>query len=277
MSDAIDPRAALRAHLQFYAELGIAGFSRDETWRSNAERRTHRAAEPPVGGSATPYADASLGQTPLVGTPLRGVHVHGGGEAGGPLAERSLSDSLDALRAHIGPQCTRCKLCTLGRRQVVFGVGNPQADLMFVGEAPGSDEEEQVVPFVGRAGQLLTRIIEAIELRRDDVYIANVIKCRPPGNRNPEPDEVATCEPFLFHQIDLVQPKVIVALGKFAAQSLLRTDMPITRLRGQVHAFRGAQLVPTFHPAYLLRSPDKKRDTWEDMKLVRSLLRGEAR
>jgi uracil-DNA glycosylase len=155
----------------------------------------------------------------------------------------------------------------------VFGVGNPSAELMFVGEAPGSDEDVQGVPFVGRAGQLLTKIIEAIEMRRDDVYIANVIKCRPPGNRNPEPDEVLVCEPFLFQQIDLVKPKVIVALGKFAAQSLLRTDMPITKLRGQVHAFRGAQLVPTFHPAYLLRSPDKKRETWEDMKLVRSLLR----
>ncbi len=155
----------------------------------------------------------------------------------------------------------------------MFGVGNPSAELMFVGEAPGSDEDVQGVPFVGRAGQLLTKIIEAIEMRRDDVYIANVIKCRPPGNRNPEPDEVLVCEPFLFQQIDLVKPKVIVALGKFAAQSLLRTDTPITKLRGQVHAFRGAQLVPTFHPAYLLRSPDKKRETWEDMKLVRTLLR----
>lgn len=181
-------------------------------------------------------------------------------------------DSLEALQAHIGPQCTRCKLCTLGRKQVVFGVGNPSADLMFVGEAPGSDEDEQGIPFVGRAGQLLTKIIEAIEMRREDVYIANVIKCRPPGNRNPEPDEVLVCEPFLFQQIDLIKPKVIVALGKFAAQSLLRTDTPITRLRGRIHAFRGAQLVPTFHPAYLLRSPDKKRETWEDMKLVRSLL-----
>jgi DNA polymerase len=181
--------------------------------------------------------------------------------------------SLDDLRAHVGPLCTRCKLCRLGRKQVVFGVGNPTADLMFVGEAPGADEDDQGIPFVGRAGQLLTKIIEAIELRRDDVYIANVIKCRPPGNRNPEPDEVLVCEPFLFRQIDIVQPKVIVALGKFAAQSLLRTDTPITKLRGRVHAFRGAQLVPTFHPAYLLRSPDKKRETWEDMKLVRSLLR----
>jgi DNA polymerase len=181
--------------------------------------------------------------------------------------------ALEALRTEIGPLCDRCKLCSLGRRQVVFGVGNPQAALMFVGEAPGADEDIQGEPFVGRAGQLLTKIIEAIELRREDVYIANVIKCRPPGNRNPEPDEVIACQPFLFRQIDVVQPKVIVALGKFAAQTLLSTDTPITRLRGRVHPFRNALLVPTFHPAYLLRSPDKKRETWEDMKLVRSLLR----
>jgi DNA polymerase len=143
---------------------------------------------------------------------------------------------------------------------------------MFVGEAPGADEDVQGVPFVGRAGQLLTKIIEAINLTRDDVYIANVIKCRPPQNRNPEPDEVETCEPFLFQQIDIIKPKVIVALGKFAAQGLLRTLDPISRLRGRVFEYRGAKLIPTFHPAYLLRNPSSKRDVWEDMKLVRSLL-----
>lgn len=281
MTDAADPRAQLRAHLAFYQDLGVAGFSRDASWTGNlatADLSAEASAKAECGTQ-------NAGATAVVGTPRRGVHDHGegmdvsGGE--GRLGEPALPstvaepllDSLDALRAHIGPQCTRCKLCGLGRKQVVFGVGNPSADLMFVGEAPGADEDEQGIPFVGRAGQLLTRIIEAIELRRDDVYIANVIKCRPPGNRNPEPDEVLVCEPFLFQQIDIVRPKVIVALGKFAAQSLLQTDTPITRLRGRVHAFRGAQLVPTFHPAYLLRSPDKKRETWEDMKLVRSLLR----
>ena len=132
------------------------------------------------------------------------------------------ANARDILRADIG-DCTRCKLHTLGRRQIVFGVGNPDADLMFVGEAPGADEDIQGEPFVGRAGQLLTKIIEAIGLRREDVYIANVIKCRPPQNRNPEPDEVETCEPFLFRQIDIIKPKVIVALGTFAAQALLRT------------------------------------------------------
>jgi DNA polymerase len=152
-------------------------------------------------------------------------------------------------------------------------VGNPSADLMFVGEAPGADEDVQGEPFVGRAGQLLTKIIEAIGLTRADVYIANVIKCRPPGNRNPEPDEVATCEPFLAQQIDTIHPKVIVALGTFAAKALLKTEAPISRIRGQVFEYRGgAKLIPTFHPAFLLRSPERKRDVWEDMKKARALL-----
>jgi len=181
-------------------------------------------------------------------------------------------DSLPIIKADIGPDCSRCKLHTLGRKQVVFGVGNPNADLMFVGEAPGADEDVQGEPFVGRAGQLLTKIIEAIELRRDDVYIANVIKCRTPQNRNPEPDEVEQCEPFLFRQIDVIKPKVIVALGKFAAQCLLKTTDPITRIRGREYRYRDAILMPTYHPAYLLRTPSAKREVWEDMKRVRTLL-----
>jgi DNA polymerase len=181
------------------------------------------------------------------------------------------AEALVAVRADIG-ECTRCKLHGLGRTQIVFGVGNPEADLMFVGEAPGADEDAKGVPFIGRAGQLLTKIIEAIGLQRDQVYIANVIKCRPPGNRNPEPDEVEQCEPFLFRQIDLIRPKVIVALGKFAAQSLLRSSEPITKLRGREFAYRDAILMPTYHPAYLLRSPSAKRDVWEDMKRVRTIL-----
>jgi DNA polymerase len=178
------------------------------------------------------------------------------------------------LRNDIG-DCTRCKLHALGRTQIVFGVGNPEADLMFVGEAPGQDEDIQGFPFVGRAGQLLTKIIEAIDLRREDVYIANVLKCRPPQNRNPEPDEVASCQPFLRRQVAAVKPRVIVALGSFAARTLLNTEEAISKLRGRVYRYEDAQLVATYHPAYLLRSPDKKRDTWEDMKKVRQLLRGE--
>lgn len=183
--------------------------------------------------------------------------------------------ALAELRAHIGIDCTRCKLGGLGRRQTVFGVGNPRAQLMFVGEAPGADEDVQGEPFVGRAGQLLTKIIEAIGFAREDVYIANVVKCRPPGNRAPEPDEVATCEPFLFKQIDTIGPRVIVALGTHAAHALLKVETPISKIRGVVHDFRnGIKLIPTFHPAFLLRSPDRKRDVWEDMKKVRALLTG---
>jgi uracil-DNA glycosylase len=182
---------------------------------------------------------------------------------------RSSVEALSAIRDELG-DCTRCKLHTLGRSQIVFGVGNPNADLMFVGEAPGADEDAQGVPFVGRAGQLLTKMIEAMGLRRDDVYIANVLKCRPPGNRNPEPDEIERCEPFLFRQLESVQPKVVIALGAFAARTLLKTDAPISRLRGRVHDFRGAKLIPTFHPSFLLRSPGYKREAWDDLKLALS-------
>jgi uracil-DNA glycosylase family 4 len=221
----------LKAHLEYYGELGVNGIRVDPVWRARGD--------------------------------ARGV------------------SSLNDLRPHLLPlaviredlgDCTRCKLHTLGRKQIVFGVGNPNADLMFVGEGPGADEDIQGEPFVGRAGQLLTKIIEAIGMKREDVYIANVIKCRPPGNRNPEPDEVAQCEPFLFRQIDAIKPKVIVALGKFAAQCLLRTSDPITRLRGREYKYRDAILMPTYHPAYLLRTPSAKREVWEDMKRVKALL-----
>ena len=178
---------------------------------------------------------------------------------------------VDEIRKELG-DCTRCKLHET-RSNIVYGVGDPSAELMFVGEAPGRDEDQQGVPFVGRAGQLLTKIIEAIDLRREDVYIANVVKCRPPQNRNPEPDEIETCQPYLFAQIDAIRPKVVVALGAFAVRTLLQSDEAISKLRGRIFDYRGAKLIPTFHPAYLLRSPDKKADVWEDMKKVRSLLR----
>ena len=182
--------------------------------------------------------------------------------------------SAGSTLAEVATAAQTCALCKLAgnRTQVVFGVGRPDADLMFVGEGPGEQEDLRGEPFVGRAGQLLTKIIEAIELKREDVYIANVIKCRPPQNRNPEQDEVDTCEPFLFRQIDVIKPKVIVALGTFAARALLMTLDPISRLRGRVFKYRGAKLIPTFHPAYLLRNPSSKREVWEDMKLVKRLL-----
>lgn len=175
--------------------------------------------------------------------------------------------NLEELRAAIG-DCRRCKLWP-GRTHLVFGVGNPKAKVMFIGEGPGRDEDLQGEPFVGRAGQLLTDIItKGMGMRREDVYIANVIKCRPPENRNPEPDEVESCEPFLKKQIELVRPEVIVALGKFAVQTLLQSKVPITRLRGTWHEYHGIKLMPTFHPAYLLRNPGDKRLVWEDIKKV---------
>ncbi len=200
-----------------------------------------------------------------------------GGTVDDLFAENSAAlqtQSLEELRAAIG-DCRRCKLCS-GRTNLVFGVGNPHAALMFVGEGPGRDEDLQGEPFVGRAGQLLTDIItKGMGLKREDVYIANVVKCRPPENRNPEPDEVAACEPFLKKQIDLIRPKIIVGLGKFAVQTLLQSKAPITKLRGNWHSYHGIKLMPTFHPAYLLRNPADKKLVWEDIKKVIKEMRGE--
>jgi uracil-DNA glycosylase len=180
-------------------------------------------------------------------------------------------ETLTALRDDLG-DCRRCKLAP-HRRTLVFGVGNPHARLVFVGEAPGADEDAQGEPFVGRAGQLLTEIVtKGMRLRREDVYICNVIKCRPPGNRNPEPDEVESCEPFLQRQLASIGPEVIVALGKFAAQTLLRSKTPITQMRGRWFDYRGIMLMPTFHPAYLLRNPGDKRLVWEDVQKVMRVL-----
>jgi DNA polymerase len=253
----------LADHLKYFAEMGVAGVSRDPAWR----KRTDPQAAVPAAPQEPDAIDAAAVEVVL---DPRAADAVGRGDVPADVL-------LSQLKAEIGPDCTRCKLCQLGRRQVVFGVGNPRARLMFVGEAPGEDEDKQGEPFVGRAGQLLTKIIEAISLAREQVYIANVIKCRPPGNRNPEPDEVAACEPFLFRQIDAVQPRVIVALGKFAAQCLLRTADPITRIRGKEFEFRGATLIPTFHPAYLLRNPPAKREVWDDMKKVRAILQADGR
>ena len=234
-----DTRQQIAEHLRFFSDLGVTGVRKPDRTSHPAPRTPHPA--PRTSDTVPVFSNAA--------------------------------EALQAIRTEIGPDCSRCKLHTLGRKQVVFGVGNPDADLMFVGEAPGADEDIQGIPFVGRAGQLLTKMIEAINLKRDQVYIANVIKCRPPGNRNPEPDEIEQCEPFLFRQIEAVKPKVIVALGSFAAKTLLRSDESISRLRGRIYDFHGAKLIPTFHPSFLLRSPDRKRDAWEDLKKARALLR----
>ena len=207
------------------------------------------------------------------------------GRAAGPLpasgereATYSPSDKgcgsagLLAIRTELG-ECTRCKLAG-GRTRLVFGVGNPEAGLMFVGEGPGADEDRQGEPFVGKAGQLLNKMIEAMGLRRRDVYIANVVKCRPPQNRDPEPEEIDACEPFLEAQIAAIHPRVIVALGRFAVQTLLRDTAPISRQRGRWREYHGVRLMPTFHPAYLLRNPADKRKAWEDLQLVMKELGG---
>ena len=249
---------SLRAHLERQRQCGGEWLPRSADADSPRVRReaTTRGAAATMNAAASPPPST------------------GSASAGDLFAEAGVREAqtLAALAAHIG-DCQRCKLARLGRTQVVFGVGNPDADLMFIGEGPGADEDRQGEPFVGRAGQLLTEIItKGMKLRRQDVYIANVVKCRPPGNRNPEPDEIAACMPFLARQIDLVRPRVIVALGTFAAQTVLGVKTPITRMRGTWHSYRDVPVMPTFHPAYLLRNPGDKRLVWDDIKLVMGAL-----
>ncbi len=190
--------------------------------------------------------------------------VENGISAVGPTA---LSDLKQVVH-----QCVKCSELAEKRKNVVFGSGNPNAKLVFVGEAPGQDEDIQGLPFVGKAGQLLTKIIESIGQSRESVFICNVLKCRPPGNRNPLPQEISNCEPYLIDQINLIQPKVICALGTFAAQTLLKTENKISSLRGRFYDYHGSKLLCTFHPAYLLRNPEEKRKVWEDMKMIRTEL-----
>ena len=251
-----DPRPALASDL---ASL-IAGFRTHlearARWGALGVPRARPETAPPAGGppAAAPPATAA---PPAPEPP----------PAPGPIASaRGGAKALRVVREELG-ECTRCKLSG-GRKQIVFGVGNPEADLVFVGEAPGADEDEQGEPFVGAAGQLLTRMITAMGFQRSDVYICNVIKCRPPYNRNPEPDEVAACEPFLKRQLSALRPRMLVALGKFAAQALCRETTPITRLRGNLRSYEGIPVMPTYHPAYLLRTPEAKRQAWQDLQAV---------
>ena len=222
-------------------------------------RKTDQKPSPPVVTSPALFGDALFTDA-----------------AAAPAPDQHLNETLADIRAELG-DCQRCKLWQT-RTNIVFGEGDPQAQLMFVGEAPGADEDASGRPFVGRAGQLLTKMIEAIGLKREDVYIANILKSRPPGNRNPEADETAACKPFLLRQIAAIRPKLIVTLGNPATQGLLETKTGITRIRGEFQAYPrlpDIKVLPTFHPAYLLRSPDKKREAWEDLKKVRDFLRGE--
>ncbi len=260
---------ALTSRLRFYRDLGITSFYRRETpselqaalaSTSLAAPLTHPAAavqpsSPSVVDTADPEASISPKLPPVLFTPSRVV-----------LEPAARPAALEQLRAEIG-DCTRCKLHA-GRNKLVFGDGNPAARLMFVGEGPGADEDAQGIPFVGRGGQLLNNMIGAMGLRREEVYIANVVKCRPPGNRTPETDEGATCSPFLMRQIEIVAPEVVVALGQTAVSWLTGQKRPLNAWRGAIHSVLGAKLIVTFHPAYLLRDPNQKKFAWEDLQLA---------
>jgi DNA polymerase len=249
----------LRTHLETRGRSGLLGVGMGKSPRSEAVSQ----AEPAVAMAAAPAPAPAIVQEQI------NAHKDIEMDAELPSASdkpRIGKQGLQVVRDDLG-DCKRCKLAP-SRTNLVFGVGNPDADLVFVGEAPGADEDAQGEPFVGKAGQLLTKMIEAMGYSRSDVYICNVLKCRPPGNRNPEPDEVASCEPFLKRQLAAIRPRMIVALGKFAAQCLLRDDTPITRLRGGFRSYEGIPLMPTLHPAYLLRDPSKKKLAWEDLKAV---------
>jgi uracil-DNA glycosylase len=268
MKKALDPerRAAIAERLRFYRDLGIYDFYRravptdEQSDEPDAGLAGNAAAQPATafdGGSST--EQEAMEQSPVLDRPA----------------------ALVAIREDLG-DCTRCKLHRQGRKQIVFGVGNAEAELMFVGEGPGADEDEQGEPFVGRAGQLLNNMISAMGLRREDVYIGNIVKCRPPKNRTPERDECETCSPFLMRQIAAVRPKIIVALGAVAAHTLLGMTDSMAKLRGRIYDFSpalpkdapehdaefSAKLAVTYHPAYLLRDPRQKKETWKDLQMV---------
>jgi DNA polymerase len=275
LPQALDPttQQALAERLRFYRDLGLTELYRRPVDPALLERL---AASQNVASSAASEeiaARATVSDTessplpaeentpipprkPLPAQPAIGTIV--------PAAERAAA--LRAIQEDLG-DCTRCALHK-GRNKIVFADGSPTARLMFVGEGPGADEDEQGLPFVGRAGQLLNNMIAAMGLKREEVYIANVVKCRPPGNRTPEPEEANTCSPFLFRQIDVVRPQVLVALGATAATYLLGQRQPLAGLRGRIHAFRGSQLIVTYHPAYLLRDPRQKKEAWADLQIA---------
>jgi len=277
----------VKEHLRFYREIGvtdIGGCSKPGPLLASTEarERSEPTAITPVREEAE-FQEPQPADTALQASPDRPQFNLFGEPVPPPPASRStgraaqtpqilvaVDASLEAIREEIG-DCTRCKLSE-HRTNIVFGEGNPKARLVFIGEGPGADEDATGRPFVGRAGQLLDKIIASIGLRREDVYIANVVKCRPPGNRTPEKDETATCEPFLFRQLRFINPSVIVTLGLPALQSLLKSKDSITRARGHWREWNGVKVMPTFHPAYLLRDPSKKREVWEDIKNVRDYL-----
>lgn len=262
MSHTLDPelRRALAQRIHYYRELGIYDFY----------RRGSRVAAGAIVDAAILQPELREEMSPRKSAAVA-VADRNTLEVLTPKPEYGVADPIAALRIirdDLGPNCTRCKLHKQGRKQIVFGVGNPNADLMFIGEAPGADEDLQGEPFVGRSGQLLTNMIKAMGLSREEVYIANIIKCRPPGNRQPESDECETCSPFLLRQIEAIKPKVLVALGAVAAKTLLKVNEPMSQLRGRWFDFHGHKLAVTYHPAFLLRDPRQKKETWKDLQMV---------
>ena len=259
----------LKSWLRYYEDLGIGAFYRDRAPRYMATEepvaRTGQKDAIEVGSAKAKTAPAAQTQAAVPK-----LHLVARGPSLFEAAERVEGDSLEGICGELAG-CTRCKLHRR-RTNIVFGVGNPHAELVFVGEGPGHDEDVQGIPFVGRACQLLTQMITAMGIKREDVYIANVVKCRPPENRTPEKDEIATCMPFLMRQLANINPKVIVSLGSVAAQALLNTNKSISHFRGQWFDFRGAKLMATYHPAYLLRNPHAKPEVWADLKKVMAYL-----
>jgi uracil-DNA glycosylase len=279
----LDPvtHQALAERLRFYRDLGLTDFYRRDVesaaaiegpklGRIVADELAEREAllQAAIDAAAQPAAETPVQQAnffaeePNIKT-RKPIHAP---EIGAVIAAENRAAALQAIREDIG-DCTRCALHK-GRNKIVFADGSPTARLMFVGEGPGADEDAQGLPFVGRAGQLLNNMIAAMGLKREEVYIANVVKCRPPGNRTPEPDEANTCSQFLFRQIDVVSPQVLVALGATAATYLLGQRQPLAGLRGRVHAFRGMSLIVTYHPAFLLRDPRQKKEAWADLQIA---------
>ena len=253
---------------QEFAEI-VAGFSRHLRWRADRGGMSVPAATSPrFGVSADLGADVASVDAPEQNAtePIAAMDPGVDDRADGEAPSEAAALRLEAVRRELG-DCKRCGL-SAGRQNIVFGVGSAEADLMFIGEAPGGEEDRQGEPFVGAAGQLLTKMIKAMGLKREEVYICNIIKCRPPKNRDPEGDEIEACEPFLLQQIDAIGPKIIVALGNFAVKTLLQTTTGITRMRGTWSAYHGIPVMPTFHPAYLLRNASGKRPAWNDLKDV---------
>jgi uracil-DNA glycosylase len=265
---ALDPqlKRALAERVRYYNELGIYDFYRREPAEANLDTLEDAA----ILENPTIQLEQRDLMTPRSKAAIAVPVEENIFEVANPNPESRVTDPVQALkliREDLG-DCTRCRLSKRGRKQIVFGVGNPNAELMFIGEAPGADEDQQGEPFVGRAGQLLNNMIKAMGLRREDVYIANIIKCRPPGNRTPERDECETCSPFLMRQIAAIHPKAIVALGAVAAKTLLAINAPMSEFRGRWFDFRGTKLAVTYHPAFLLRDPRQKKETWKDLQMV---------